>query len=159
MVFIQYMLRVSTNFWPKVHRKEILFWESKPLGWWEKKCKDFLLDINQRKSLGSLLASRRHHSCIFFSPLTISVPLVCLWAHPIWWSHKICMLTLKSKPYMLRKEKGRKRERGERERGGEGETSHVTYRFMSCHLHDEFLLEMLSSEMPKPKPMPKKESF
>ena len=119
MVFIQYMLRVSTNFWPKVHRKEILFWESKPLGWWEKKCKDFLLDINQRKSLGSLLASRRHHSCIFFSPLTISVPLVCLWAHPIWWSHKICMLTLKSKPYMLRKEKGRKRERGERERGGE----------------------------------------
>ena len=109
------MLRVSTNFWPKVYRNEILFWESKPLGWWEKKCKDFLPDINQRKSLVASWPADAHHSCIFFSLFTISVPLGCLWAHQIWWSHKICMLTLKSKPYTLRKEKGRKREKKRKE--------------------------------------------
>ena len=37
--------------------------------------------------------------------------------------------------------------------------NHVTYRFMSCHLYDKFLLEILSQEMPKPKLMPKKKLF
>ena len=44
-------------------------------------------------------------------------------------------------------------------KGGEGEMNHVTYRFMSCHLYDKFLMGILIQEMPKPKLMPKKNLF